>query len=95
MFSVVSQRTEIKKQKSRLEALQKEEEAERERARARARERVIRNFERSQASLIRDEESHKNGNPSKSAEQRPIKEGLDKSFHLRFRIDSENKNTGV
>src|ERR1700753_1457355 len=44
----VAQRTQIKRQKARIEALQKEEEAERDQARMRARERVLRDFERTQ-----------------------------------------------
>jgi nitric oxide synthase-interacting protein len=50
-MATVAQRNEIKRQKARLEALQKEEESEREQARARARERVVQDFERSQTGL--------------------------------------------
>ena len=48
----VTQRSQIKRQKARLETLQKEEEAEREQARLRARERVLRDFERTQNGFV-------------------------------------------
>jgi len=48
---LVTQKTELTRQKAKLTALRKELEAERERARAAARERVLREFERGQVGL--------------------------------------------
>lgn len=50
-YDAVTQMTDIKRQKVRLEAMKKEAEEERERAREAARERVLREFEKGQLGL--------------------------------------------